>query len=278
MPRKSCVRLDVIGSCVLFLALLSLIGPLLLGHDLAWPPWLFVMMGTGVFLFAALWWLERLLERRGGLPLVHLGLLTDKSFATGLLSVFFFTFANISFYLVMTLYMQLGLGFTPLQSGAVILPLTLAFALASRRAGPRAQRRGATALIEGCGVQIAGVAVVALAVALNGRLHPIALSCLLILFGIGQGMVMAPLYGLVLSKVPSAHAGSGAGVVSTIQQVGNAAGVAAVGSLYFAMQAGHSDRYAMVLSLAVLAAAVAMSAGLLGILRRPRAWSSQRAP
>src|SRR5262249_29697409 len=47
-------------------------------------------------------------------------------------------------------------------------------------------------------------------------------------FGIGQAMVMAPLYGLVLTKVPEAHAGSGGGVVSTMQQIGNGSGVAVV--------------------------------------------------
>jgi hypothetical protein len=43
-------------------------------------------------------------------------------------------------------------------------------------------------------------------------------------------MVMAPLYALVLSKVPAVHAGSGAGVLSTVRQIGNASGAAVVGA------------------------------------------------
>src|SRR5262249_29697408 len=67
---------------------------------------------------------------------VHLDLLQDGSFVTGLLAVFFFTFANISFYLVLTLYMQLGLGFSPLQSGTTVMPLAIAYVSHRRTARP----------------------------------------------------------------------------------------------------------------------------------------------
>jgi EmrB/QacA subfamily drug resistance transporter len=270
MPQRPGSRLDLIGAGVLLAALLCLIGPLLIGGDLGWVRWLYAVMTTGLLLLRSMWAIERWVEHRGGLPLVHLALLQDKTFATGLLAVFFFTFANISFYLVMTLYMQLGLSFTPLQSGTAILPLAVAFALASQRGGPRVQRRGATALLEGCGVEIAGLACIAVAVVMVSPLHVPLLALLLVVFGIGQGMVMAPLYGLVLSKVPVAHAGSGAGVMSTVQQIGNASGVAVIGALYFAARATHSDRYALLATLGLLAVPVAITARLLSVLGRAR--------
>jgi EmrB/QacA subfamily drug resistance transporter len=268
-PGKPGARLDVIGAVVLLSALLCIIGPLLLGADLGWAPWLFAMMTAGLLMLAALWPLERWIEHhRNGLPLVHLDLLQDKSFATGLLAVFFFTFANMSFYLVMTLYLQLGLGFSPLQSGTVVLPLAIGFAIVSRIAGPRAQRRGVTALIEGCGVQVLGLAVLGAAVAMTGPLEAPTFAALLVIFGIGQAMVMAPLYGLVLSKVPAAHAGSGGGVMSTVQQIGNGSGVAVIGTLYYSAQVGHSARDAFLASLGILAIAIAVTAGLLRVLGR----------
>src|SRR5438067_4714059 len=189
MPGRPGTRLDLIGAVVLLAALLCVIGPLLLGAALEWAPWLFAVMAAGLLMLASMWPLERWIEhRRGGLPLVHLDLLRDRGFATGLLAIYFFTFANISFYLVMTLYMQLGLGFSPLQSGTAVLPLALAFAIVSRIAGPRAQRRGAKALIEGCAVQIAGLAIVGTAVAAAGPLQTPVLAVLLVVFGIGQAM------------------------------------------------------------------------------------------
>ncbi|MGC2299411.1 MAG: MFS transporter, partial [Acidobacteriaceae bacterium] len=89
---KPGTRLDLIGAVVLLVALLCLIGPLLLGADLEWAPWLFAVMAAGGVLIASMWPLERWVEHgRKGLPLIHLDLLRDRSFATGLAAVFFFT-------------------------------------------------------------------------------------------------------------------------------------------------------------------------------------------
>jgi MFS family permease len=167
----------------------------------------------------------------------------------------------------MTLYLQLGLGLPALQAGSIVLPLAVAFALMSRIAGPRAQRLGNTALIQGCGVQLAGLLLLGAAIAV-GRTAPAMLAAVLIVFGIGQAMVMAPLYGLVLKQVPAAHAGSGGGVVSTVQQIGNASGVALVGALYYAVQAAQSARLAILASLTALAMAIAVTAVLLRVLDR----------
>jgi predicted MFS family arabinose efflux permease len=89
----------------------------------------------------------------------------------------------------------------------------------------------------------------------------------LTIFGAGQAMVMAPLYGRVLGKVPRAHAGSGAGVLSTVQQAGNACGVAVIGAIYFGVGQFLPFRLAVALSLALLAATFAMIAVL---LREPK--------
>jgi len=264
MPGRPSVGLDMIGACVLLVALLCVLGPLVLGADLGWPSWLFAVMATGVLLLVSMWPLERWVERRG-LPLVHLDLLLDGDFAAGLATVFFFTFANLSFYLIMTLYLQVGLGLPALKAGSVVLPLAIAFALMSRIAGPRAQRIGNAALIQGCGVQLAGLLIVGVAAALD-RTDPAILAALLIVFGVGQAMVMAPLYGLVLAKVPVAHAGSGGGVVSTVQQIGNASGVTLVGGLYYAVQSAYSARMAILASLTALGTAIAVTAVLLRAL------------
>ena len=267
VPRRAGTRLDIKGSVVLFAGLLCLIGPLLFGHDVGWAPWLWAVMAIGGAILAAFLKLEHAVARAGGMPLIDLTLLADAAFLRGLGAAFFFFVANLSFYLVMTLYLQLGLGLPALQAGGVVLPLAIAFALMSRIAGPRAQRLGNTALIQGCGVQLAGLLVLGAAIAV-GRGAPAILAAMLIIFGIGQAMVMAPLYGLVLKKVPAAHAGSGGGVVSTVQQIGNASGVALVGALYYAVQASHSARWAILASLTTLAMAIAVTAVLLRALDR----------
>jgi predicted MFS family arabinose efflux permease len=193
-------------------------------------------------------------------PLVHLDLLRDRRFATGLLTAFLLTFANISFYLLITLYMQNQLGITALESGATVIPLAVVFALVSRASGPRAQRLGARALTQGCGVAIAGLLVL---IAIVGWIAapPIpALASVLVIFGTGQAMVMAPLYARVLNTAPQAHAGSAAGALSTTQQIGNASGVAVIGATYFRLAGSYDVRIAVIICLALLIAALSLLA------------------
>ena len=93
---------------MLFAGLLCLIGPLLFGHDLDWAPWLWLVMASGVAILAAFLKLEHAVARAGGMPLIDLTLLSDAAFMRGLGAAFFFFVANLSFYLVMTLFMQRG--------------------------------------------------------------------------------------------------------------------------------------------------------------------------
>src|SRR3982750_509944 len=99
------------------------------------------------------------------MPLIDLALLSDTAFMRGLYAAFCFFFANLSFYLVMTMFMQRDLRIPPLRAGLVFLPLALAFVIASRHSGARARHRGTRVLIEGCLVQITGLASLVLAVA-----------------------------------------------------------------------------------------------------------------
>jgi MFS family permease len=234
VPRRTGTRLDIPGAIVLFIGLLCLIGPLLFGHDLDWSPWVFATMAMGVVIMAAFPALERSVGQCGGMPLIDLSLLSDRPFLRGLCAVFFFFFANLSFYLVITLFMQTALQIPPLQAGLVFVPLALTFVVASRQSGVRARHRGPLVLVEGCVIQIAGL----LALALTSVIMPTSpmLALVLMIFGYGQGLVMAPLSGVVLSTVKPSAAGSGAGLYGTVTQIGNAAGIAAIGAVFFALK------------------------------------------
>ena len=268
VPRRAGTRLDVPGAIVLFTGLLCLIGPLLFGRDLHWAPWIWLAMAGGVAIVAAFPRLERAVASRGGMPLIDLALLSDSAFMRGLCATFLFFFANLSFYLVMTLFMQRGLHIPPLQAGMVFLPLTLTFVIASRHSGTRARRRGTLVLIEGCALQVAGLAVLVLTVASVEAPGALLLALVLAIFGYGQGLVMAPLSSTVLSTVNPASAGSGAGMYGTTTQIANAAGVAAIGAVFFAVEAAGSARLAMFVASALFALSIMMSAAFLSWMRR----------
>jgi MFS family permease len=271
VPRRAGTRLDVPGAVVLFLGLLCLIGSLLFGHDFDWSPLVWLAMTAGVVIVAGFVKLERVVESRGGMPLIDLTLLSDKAFMRGLGAAFFFFFANLSFYLVMTMYMQTALRIAPVKAGLVFVPLALTFVIASRMSGVRAKHRGTLVLIEGCAIQIAGLAALALAVAFIGSPTGFMLALILMIFGYGQGLVMAPLSGVVLSSVKPASAGSGSGMYGTTAQIANASGVAAIGAVFFAVQTAHSARFALLVSIALFALSIVISVALLSWMRRAAA-------
>ena len=266
--RRAGTRLDIPGAIVLFLGLLCLIGPLLFGHDLHWSPMVWLVMAAGAVIIAAFLRLERAVARRGGMPLIDLSLLTDKAFMRGLIAVFFFFFANLSFYLVMTIYMQKGLQIPPLQAGLVFLPLALTFVIASRHSGMRAKHRGTLVLIEGCAVQIAGLAALVMAIEWIDTPSAMVLALVLTIFGYGQGLVMAPLSSAVLSTVKPVSAGAASGIYGTTAQIANAAGVAAIGAVFFAIESNQSSRLALLAASALFALSIIACAAFLTWMRR----------
>ncbi len=268
VPRRAGTRLDMPGAIVLFLGLLCLIGPLLFGHDVHWAPWVWLVMAAGIAITAVFVRLERLVDRRGGMPLIDVALLSDAAFMRGLGAAFFFFFANLSFYLVMTLYMQRALQISPLQGGIVFLPLALAFTIASRVSGARAKHRGTLVLVEGCLLQMAGIAALALTVACVESPGASLLALVLMVFGFGQGLVMAPLSGVVLATVKPASAGAGSGMYGTTAQIANAAGVAAIGAVFLAIESAGSARHALFASFAMFALAIVISIAFLTWMRR----------
>jgi MFS family permease len=271
VPRRPGSRLDIPGAIVLFAGLLCLIGPLLFGHDLNWSPWIWLVMAFGLAIIAAFLRLERAVARAGGMPLIDLALLSDRAFMRGLYAAFCFFFANLSFYLVMTVFMQQALHIAPLHAGLVLVPLALSFVIASRHSASRSRHRGTRVLIEGCAIQLAGLAVLAATVAFWPAPSAPMLALVLVIFGYGQGLVMAALSGAVLSTVKPASAGSGAGMYGTTTQIANAAGVAAIGAAFFAIAAVQSARVAMLASLALFMASICVCAGLLTWMRRAAA-------
>ncbi|MBN9005823.1 MAG: MFS transporter [Rhizobiales bacterium] len=267
-PRRSGTRLDIAGALVLFVGLLCLIGPLLFGHDVNWSPLVWLTMLGGAAVIAAFVRLEHHVAAQGGMPLVDLALMADRAFMRGLCAVFAFFFANLSFYLVMTLFMQNALHLPPLSAGLVFVPLALAFVVASRHSGVRARHRGTMVLIEGCALQLAGLAAVLLTVVLVESPSALLLSVPLVVFGYGQGLVMAPLSSAVLATVKPSSAGSASGLYGTTTQIGNAAGVAAFGAVYFAVQASHAPQLALGVTLMLIGLSIAASAALLMWMRR----------
>jgi EmrB/QacA subfamily drug resistance transporter len=255
-PRRDGVRLDMAGAAVLFVGLVCLIGPLLFGRDFHWTLWVWETMALGAVIIAGFVVLERVIAAKGGLPLIDLALLADRAFMRGLAATFLFFFANLSFYLVMTLFMQNGLGIAPVNAGLALMPLALGFVVSSRQSASRVVARGIRTLIVGCALQLVGLAGVVALVEFVERPKVLLLLVPLAGFGYGQGFVMGPLSGVVLSTVPKSSAGSGSGLYGTVTQIANAVGIAVVGAVFFAFHDVGAERVGLFAALATVAAAL----------------------
>src|ERR1700740_350999 len=141
-------KLDPVGVGLVSAALLLLLYPLVEGRQLGWPAWTFVSRAAAAPVLAAFIGYERLKARRDGSPLVQLGLFRERGFSAGMAIAVAFFLGIASFGLVLTLFLQLGLGFTPLHAGLTCLPFSLgvlASSGAAARLAPRVGRGGTMA-------------------------------------------------------------------------------------------------------------------------------------
>jgi hypothetical protein len=179
-----------------------------------------------------------------GSPLVVLGLFRARTFTAGMMVWLLFWIALGGFFLVWTLYMQVGLGWTPLRAG--LTGATFAIGAAAG-AGTSVQvltpRFGRKVLTTGALLNaLAFVWYGWVAYHYGPSVTTWEMLAPLVLAGIGFGLVVAPIIDLILTGVPTRDAGSASGLLNTTQQVGMALGVALVGVLFFAQLDHDSGR------------------------------------
>ncbi|MFL1901104.1 DHA2 family efflux MFS transporter permease subunit [Streptomyces tauricus] len=232
-PRA--LKLDLVGVALVTLGLLMLLYPLIRGRELDWPTWGYVSMGGSLVVFGALVAYEKRKTARDGSPLVELSLFKVKSFAAGIAVQTVFGIGLGIFFLVWTLYMQTGLGWSPLRAGLTGVPFSIAVSLAAGlsvqklvpRFGRKVLQAGALTMATGVLLYIWESERYGLSIASWQMALP------LVVMGVGMGLIVAPLTDAVLSEVPREHAGSASGLINTVQQMGNALGLALVSVVFF---------------------------------------------
>ncbi|MFD5287641.1 MFS transporter [Streptomyces rochei] len=238
-PRA--LRLDLVGVALVTLGLLMLVYPLTRGRELGWPLWGHLSMAGAFAVLAVLVAYERRKKLRDGSPLVELELFRVKSFAAGIAVQTVFGIALGIFFLVWTLYMQDGLGWSPLRAGLTGVPFSVAVSVA---AGVSVQklvpRFGRKVLQAGALVMAAGVLLYLWEAGHYGLdITSWQMALPLVVMGVGMGLIVAPLTDAVLSQVPREHAGSASGLINTVQQMGNALGLGLVSVVFFGTMSDH---------------------------------------
>ncbi len=169
-------------------------------------------------------------------PLLDLSLFRRQGFAgangVGLL----LTAVMCSVFFFLSLYLQLGLGYSPLATGLMFLPMTLPVAVVAPVAGLIADRRGARLpLVAGSLAVAAGLITLAASATRPGLL---LLLAALALIGAGMGLATTPLTAAAVANLPEAESGMGAAVINTFRTVGLALGIALMGAIVGAGSGG----------------------------------------
>ncbi|MEV6373458.1 MFS transporter [Micromonospora musae] len=255
-------RFDVLGAIGIATSLGLVLVPLILGREQGWPVWGFILMVLAVPAFGAtLWW-----ERRHAEPVLDLQLFRSRAFMAGLPANAAFMGYFGSYFLVLTLVWQEGLRLSALQAGLAFLPMGVVFALVSVLGRSAVARMGARAVT--LGSLIVALGLIVMIVELHVLRADLTVAWLLpatAIIGLGSGLAFLALIGSVLANVEPTRAGAAAGVLTTTQQFASAAGVAILGSIFFAnvgtstslaAYARSAERYSYLALVCVLASAV----------------------
>ena len=219
--RQRRQRFDFAGAVLSILALLALLMALTLGPELGWTSMLVLLLGAAFFLLTTAFFVA---EARLEQPLVDLSLFRRRTFTAGNVAGIMAFLAISANAFLMPFYLQLVLGYTPLQAGLLLTPTALVLAVVAPISGWLSDRIGARVL-SSLGLAINGLALFLLGGLSVNATYTEVLYWLLLL-GFGQGMFQAPNNSSVMGDVPRERLGIGSGILSMVRNLGQVIGLA----------------------------------------------------
>ncbi|WP_101256217.1 MFS transporter [Streptomyces barkulensis] len=230
-------RPDVPGVLLSVVGLVLLVYGVIKGGQLAdfTDPEVLLTVGGGLAVLAGF----VLHERRSRHPALDMRYFREPPFSAAVTAValVFFALMGVTFFMVF--YTQSVRGYTPFQTGLLLLPLAASQLFFASRAELAVKRFGARAT---CAAGLLAVAATMAAFVLLGTDTPIwVLEVLFVVQGAGMAHVTPPVTVTIMQSLPREKAGSGSAVNNIFRQVGGALGVAVLGSLLSAAYRGRID-------------------------------------
>jgi EmrB/QacA subfamily drug resistance transporter len=218
--------LDPAGSVLALLAMTTLLYGIIEGAERGWTDGLVLAAFAAAAVLGAAFvaW-----EARVTHPMLPLTLFRDRRFnvASGAITLTFFVL--FGWFFLVTLYLQYGLGYSPLEAGLASLPMAAAMVAVSPRSAGLSERYGNARVIT------VGFALMAVALGLFTQVststpYPV-LAIGMVLIGMGLASTAAPATSMLMAAVPLDKAGVGSAVNDTTREFGGALGIAVFGSL-----------------------------------------------
>jgi EmrB/QacA subfamily drug resistance transporter len=226
--------LDFTGTGLVSAFAILVVYPLIQGRAYGWPWWTYASMATGLALLGAFAVQQRRRDRSGKAPLVTPSVFGHRGYSAGLAfaMIFFGGFGGVL--LCSTLFLQIGQGFTPIHAALCTVPMTIGLVVGSvLSGGVLGPKYGRTVLQAGVVVGAVGWVLVVLALRGHGTVGFLDLMPGLFVAGLGAGLIVAPMFDIILASVTDVETGSASGVLNAGQQLASSIGVAVLGTIFF---------------------------------------------
>jgi EmrB/QacA subfamily drug resistance transporter len=254
-PRTRGAHLDLVGTVLLGAGVLGLLLPVV-STESGGASWLWWLMVPAALLLTAFAWWEVRTAGRGRSPLLDPQLARTAGFPSGsaIALVYFTGFTGI--WVVLALFFQDGLGYSPLRSGLAVTPFALGSAVSAVFAGRAVPRFGRWLNVAGLLATALGMIATALVLrTIDGEAAAWAAAGPLLVAGLGGGMVVSPNTTMTLESVPAQAAGAAGGALQTAQRIGAALGTALLATVYYHALNGSAGGFHAAVSDALLCAA-----------------------
>jgi MFS family permease len=221
-------RLDIAGALTITAALVLAVYAIVNGNAAGWTsPQTLGLLGAA----AALLITFGVVEARVPAPLMPLALLRLRNLATANVVGVLWTAAMFAWFFLCALYLQLVLGYDPLQVGLAFLPGNVLTAVLSLGISAKLVVRYGVRLPLAVGLGLVGAGLALLARAPVGGHYVFDVLPSMLLLGIGAGMALNPVLLAAMSDVDPRDAGLASGIMNTALMMGGALGLASLASV-----------------------------------------------
>jgi EmrB/QacA subfamily drug resistance transporter len=221
-------RLDVLGAVTVTASLMLAVYAIVNGNEVGWTSGRTLgLLAISAALLASFLFLESRVRS----PLVPLGLFRRRNIAVSNTVGVLWAAAMFAWFFLSALYLQLVLGYSPLQVGLAFLPANLIMAVFSLGLSAKLVMRFGIRLPLGAGLLLAAVGLALFARAPVDGSFVIDVLPSMVLLGLGAGMAFNPVLLAAMNDVAPSEAGLASGIVNTSFMMGGALGLAVLASL-----------------------------------------------